>query len=115
MSTEISEALGFTWPPTERERAEARGILQDNLRLIEEQDTNYEPRYALVMLAVAMAIAGGLEAGFRIDPAEPDWPVAYIELPTGQVSWHMPAHKPDFDGHTTAEKYKRIHAWIGQS
>jgi hypothetical protein len=56
------------------------------------------------------------------DPAAPDWPVVIVELPTGQVSWHINpadmglfAHvgpKPHvsrgWDGHTTDEKYARI-------
>lgn len=107
MSTE------FTWPPEEGDRDDALDILKDTLRLIREQDTSYEPRYALVLLAVAMAVTGGLKAGFAIDPAEPDWPVAFIELPTGQVSWHMPAHPVPFDGHSTPEKYDRTKAYIG--
>jgi hypothetical protein len=98
----------FTWPPSPGDQDDALEILQDTLRLIEDHDQDYEPRYALVLLAVSMAVTGGLEAGFAIDPAEPAWPVAYIELPTGQVSWHMPAHKTPFDGHSTPEKYERI-------
>jgi hypothetical protein len=55
------------------------------------------------------------------DPAEPDWPVIYITLPTGQVSWHLSPDDTDlfghvprgaavWDGHDTAEKYRRLHA-----
>lgn len=88
--------------------------LAEILASIEEHDTSYETRYQLVMHAVCRALDDGLEAGFRIDPAEPEWPVAYIELPTGQVSWHMPQHKHEFDGHSTAEKYERIHAYQRQ-
>jgi hypothetical protein len=113
MSNAISEELGFEWPPNAADKADALDILKDNLRLIEEYDQNYEIRYVLVLTALGMAVSGGLEVGFRIDPAEPDWPVAYIELPTGQVSWHMPAHKREFDGHSSPEKYQRINAWIG--
>lgn len=54
------------------------------------------------------------------DPEEPDWPVVYVELPTGQTSWHI---SPDdwwifacvprkygaqWDGHSTEEKYQRV-------
>jgi|GEM_PF-2435163 len=57
---------------------------------------------------------------------EPDWPVIYIDTPTGQLSWHLavadldlfdhvtrvPASDPRarWDGHTTAEKYDRLDA-----
>lgn len=54
------------------------------------------------------------------DPAEPDWAVVTIELPTGQVSWHVSPDDYDlfkhversldavWDGHTTEEKYARL-------
>lgn len=53
------------------------------------------------------------------DPDEPDWPVLFIDLPTGQVSWHInPAdmdlfrHVPigtaEWDGHDVIEKYRRL-------
>lgn len=74
-------------------------------------DTNYEVRYGLVLRAMAAAAALGYRVGIAVDHAEPEWPVVYIELPTGQVSWHMPAHTEAFDGHTTAEKYQRCRAY----
>lgn len=60
------------------------------------------------------------------DPAEPDWAVLIVELPTGQASWHIaPGDMPLFahvqpttricrgwDGHTTEEKYERIQALV---
>jgi hypothetical protein len=54
------------------------------------------------------------------DTAETDWAVVYIELPTGQATWHVResdmglfehVERDDttiWDGHTTAEKYDRI-------
>ncbi len=84
------------------------------LREIKASDTDYERRYSLVLLAVSHANRLGYRAGFRIDPAEPEWPVAYIELPTGQVSWHMPQHPHTWDGHSTEEKYARIDAFLGE-
>lgn len=61
------------------------------------------------------------------DPEAPDWPVLFVELPTGQVSWHVnPADldlfghvrrtiagmpdAPVWDGHTTDEKHARLDA-----
>lgn len=55
-----------------------------------------------------------------IDPAEPDWPVVYVETEAGQLSWHIaPDDVPLFahverstsavwDGHTTGAKYARL-------
>lgn len=56
------------------------------------------------------------------DPAEPDWPVLYVDTPEGQLSWHIApsdlelfAHVPRddgavWDGHSTEEKYRRLDA-----
>lgn len=81
------------------------------LSLIESVDQDYEKRYGLVLEAMHKAKAIGHEVGIRIDPDEPEWPVMYIELPTGQVSWHMPQHDKEWDGHTTEQKYERIGAY----
>lgn len=104
--TATHEALaGLGWtPPGSDELAEV-------LRLIEAHDTDYEIRYPLVWRALSLALAAGYVAGVRIDPAEPDWPVVYIELPQGQTSWHMPQYPVEFDGHSTAEKYERVRAF----
>jgi hypothetical protein len=86
------------------------------LRAIEANDEKYIPRYGLVLQAVAYAHCLGLKAGFRLDPAEPEWPVAFIELPQqGQVSWHIPQHPIAWDGHTTEEKYQRIERFINDN
>ncbi|MGA5764488.1 hypothetical protein [Nonomuraea bangladeshensis] len=58
------------------------------------------------------------------DPSEPDWPVIYFTTVYGQLSWHLaPADLwlfphvpvvgpgddiPQWDGHTTPEKYERL-------
>lgn len=81
------------------------------LAMIESYDQNYDVRYGLVLYALTLAFGLGYQAGIAIDPAQPDWPVVFIELPTGQVSWHMPAHPVPFDGHTTEEKYARCRAY----
>lgn len=52
----------------------------------------YDDRNWSVIRAVYLARLAGYQAGFRFDPDEPEWPVAFIELPTGQVSWHIAQH-----------------------
>lgn len=84
------------------------------LEQIAEHDTDYDARYRLVFRALVLALAEDLKAGVRIDPAEPGWPVVYIELPTGQVSWHMPEHQTAWDGHDTDEKYRRVREYVGR-
>lgn len=82
--------------------------LETVLELISEHDTDYEVRYPLVFEAIYLALERGYEAGIRIDREEPEWPCVYIELPTGQVSWHMPQHGEKYDGHNNLEKFWAI-------
>lgn len=82
------------------------------LQQLYENDVNYDIRYGLVFEAIHLALQLGLSAGVRIDPSDPAWPVAFIELPTGQVSWHLPEHGPCWDGHTTEEKFQRMFEYI---
>lgn len=68
----------------------------------------YRQRNALIYRALGLAAELGIPAGIAIDEKEPAWPVVYIELTTGQVSWHMPAHPSPWDGHDAATKNHRI-------
>lgn len=88
-------------------------LLRQILREVEAADTDYERREDLVWDAVSLARALGYPAGVRIDPDAPEWPVVLIELPTGQVTWHMPQHPTPWDGHDTEEKYRRCRAYEG--
>lgn len=72
----------------------------------------YEARNRLLLRAVGAAAVAGISVGFRLDPKEPEWPVVYFELPTGQVSWHLPQHPKEWDGHDTLEKFERIRRWL---
>ena len=58
---------------------------------------------------------------YRADPEAPDWPVIFIDLPTGQLSWyigpadvdlfsHVTVGTGTWDGHNTEEKYARLDA-----
>lgn len=89
-----------------------KAILAEVLEQIEKHDTDYVARYPLVWQALVLALACGYSAGVRLDPAQPEWPVVYLDLPTGQVSWHMPQHASVFDGHTTEQKYQRVRDFI---
>lgn len=86
--------------------------LKITLHNIKENDTNYAYRNKLILIALGLAAEIGYPCGIRIDPEEPKWPVVFIELPVGQVSWHLPEHKETYDGHTTEEKYRRISKFI---
>lgn len=91
-----------------------RWSLAHLLEQIEQADSvqNYAVRNALVVAAVADAMLRGWPAGFRVDPAEPEWPCAFISLPTGMVSWHLPQFAEPWDGHDTTEKYRRCREYI---
>lgn len=88
-------------------------LLRERLAAIGAEDTkgeaaDYERRYSLILQAMALAHWLDFKTGYRIDPKEPEWPVAFIELPTGQVSWHMPAFPDPWDGHSMEDKLARI-------
>jgi len=83
------------------------------IRTVDQTDpVDYSRRYHLVLCAMQFACAAGFPVGIRLDPLQPEWPLVYIELPTGQVSWHMPQHERDWDGHSTEEKYARVQAYL---
>jgi hypothetical protein len=94
----------------------------------------YAERDKLVALVYHMAQMLGYKSGIGehvLQPGEewdPEWySVVFIELPTGQVSWHihvseedwfandnmLQAYEPAWDGHTTEEKYRRVLAMVG--
>lgn len=81
------------------------------------KDDAYYDRNQAVMVLAKLALQLGYKAGLRIDPNEPDWPVMMIELPSGQVGWHLPkgeivgdwpAYDGEWDGHSLAEKRRRM-------
>lgn len=87
-------------------------VFRETLKDIEIHDLDYVIRYGLVLRALNYANELGIPAGIRINKDEPEWPVVYIHLPTGQISWHIPQHVVGWDGHNTEEKYKRIRNYV---
>ena len=93
------------------------------LELKNAKDGAYLERNKCVALIARMALAQGLTAGVArtaIDGWSDDWHgCVYIDLPTGQVSWHyhdsqsslfygLPKYNGAWDGHDTPEKYARV-------
>lgn len=89
------------------------------------KDAAYEERNRCVALLARMTLAMGRHAGVArtaIEGWSEDWHgCVYIDLPTGQASWHfhdsqaslfdgLPAYSGAWDGHTTPEKYERVAA-----
>lgn len=85
-------------------------LLLSFLYVIREHDSKgeYAERNEYILHALSAAKDLGFKAGLWLDAKEPNWPVVYIELPTGQVSWHIPFDENRWDGHSTEEKYRRI-------
>lgn len=87
-------------------------------RLREALNGAYTERNCVVAL-LASVFPSGLKKTYI-----PDWDeewngCVYVDLPTGQASWHfhdreahlfshLPPYEKEWDGHTTEEKYDRI-------
>jgi hypothetical protein len=81
-------------------------------------DAAYNERNRLVALLATLFPSG--IARTAIEGWDPEWHgCVYIDLPTGQASWHyhdreahmfdhLPPYRGKWDGHTTEEKYRRI-------
>lgn len=77
----------------------------------------YFDRNQAAQLLAVLASAAGWRVGVGSDPAEPNWPVLYVDTPEGQVSWHLPknelmvdlpSYDGEWDGHSVKEKRQRI-------
>lgn len=97
--------------------------------LEEDKDKAYRERNLVLALLVECLKRGmtSNEIGIKQDDRE-DWEdewrnVLFIDLPTGQISWHLhkselvnfpnvPKYQGNYDGHTTEEKYERIKKFI---
>ena len=87
-------------------------------------DDAYLDRNMAVQAFALLAQKAGYTVGVKEDPKNPEWPILYIDLPTGQVSWHLPRHEiiplwpympiyqAEWDGHDTEEKRTRLYYFI---
>lgn len=73
---------------------------------------NYNKRNESILKLLYLATEIGYSAGIKIDDQEPKWPVVFVDLPTGQVSWHINEYPYAWDGHTTKEKYIRCERFL---
>lgn len=92
------------------------------VKCLADVDRAYGERNKVIALAARMALKLGYSAGIKDDPVERnrDWKkVIFIDLPAGQVSWHVHRRELKFfkflkpyqkmwDGHSTDEKYRRV-------
>jgi hypothetical protein len=105
--------------------------LRDGLAQAEaEKNLAYSERNKAVAGLARAAVAFGWRAGVRRHEGaewEDDWrTVLFIDLPSGQVSWHfhdseralldgLPAYEGSWDGHSTDEKWERVSLLAGPS
>lgn len=118
----------------EPKESSAEALKAENLRLTARvaelervKNSAYTERNQCVALIATMARLLGWKAGIARHPEEDkswedDWrTLAFIDLPTGQVSWHfhdsecnllsnLPVYRGTWDGHDTPEKYRRVRA-----
>lgn len=83
--------------------------MKNLLKLIVENDTNYQIREELVIQAFSCAKKLGYKVGIRHDARDgPEWPIFAIELPnTGEVSWHIKCQDLGYTNYSTEEKNNR--------
>ena len=81
----------------------------------------YFDRNQVVMALALLCRAYRLPVGIQIPGGDSDWPILFIDLPQGQVSWHLPANEittefplysGEWDGHTLEQKRERLAAFI---
>jgi len=81
----------------------------------------YFDRNQAVMAFARLAMRLGYKVGLKTDPSEPQWPVLMIDLPTGQVGWHLPKdeivgkwpeYDGEWDGHSLEQKRERIRRFL---
>lgn len=90
----------------------------ENARLRERKDGAYEERNRVVALLTSVFPSGVKKTA--ISGWDAEWHgCVYIDLPTGQASWHyhdsqahlfshLPPYQGEWDGHTTDVKYERV-------
>ena len=82
------------------------------------EDAYFDRGQAVLALA-KLARAQGYDVGVKSD--DPEWPILFIDLPTGQVSWHFkaselqgdwPEYSGQWDNHNLEEKRSRVKEFI---
>jgi len=108
-----------------RECETSRQLRDEVARLKERKDGAYLERNQVVA-TLAKCFPSGI-ARTAIDGWDEEWHgCVYIDLPTGQVSWHyhdshahlfagLPPYNRAWDGHSTEEKYQRLAALTPQA
>ena len=101
-----------------------RGICHETISALKERKDGAYLERNRVVAALARLFPSGVTRT-AIEGWSEDWHgCVYIDLPTGQVSWHfhdsqahlfdgLPQYAGTWDGHNTEEKYQRLAALTG--
>ena len=82
-------------------------------------DEAYLDRNLAVQVMAKMAQELHYRVGVKDEKT--DWPILYVDLPTGQVSWHipkkelmgdLPIYEGKWDGHDLETKRNRLKAYM---
>ena len=78
---------------------------------------------ALAFIAAYVEVRACVRHGWWPDTDDvngEEWAVVWVDLPTGQVGWHirredvpewLPQRDPEYDGYSTSEKNDRLRRW----
>ena len=97
--------------------------VESERRYESQPDEAYLDRNLLVVAFAKLALHRGLPVSVRTSDAS--WAIVYVNLPTGQVSWHVPSCTPglhelqsvagglaEWDGHDIEVKRGRLRVWL---
>jgi hypothetical protein len=103
-------------------QAAAAAIQSAGSHVVAAKRKAYEERNMLVAMLARQHPSGRMRTSIPGWSDDAHWCV-YVDLPTGQVSWHfhdhelhliesLPLYEGKWDGHTTEEKYKRLEIFL---
>lgn len=110
---------------TENGISYSTATIGDYTSTMQERDIAYAERAQMLAGFVKLAVMLGYSAGIGQHEGDDDsWDkawltVVFVDLPTGQVSWHihlsdiplfdwLPVYTKKWDGHSTEEKWNRV-------
>jgi hypothetical protein len=73
---------------------------------------DYGARNQMIYAALACAALDGADCGVRFNQDDHEWPIVYIVLPTGQVSWTVQQFLPPASPHTIDENNAAIQKFV---
>lgn len=85
----------------------------------------YFDRNQAVLALFALLKQEQITVGWKDDEEDVNYVILFADLPTGQISYHIPRHEIDlkdwskypnhWDLHTTSQKRDRLHAFVTQT